>query len=78
MRGIHAGDERSLRDLNATITDLNLNVQLTADGLDVPTKRVDLGSFNVAVFEARNAVLADIESIREFDLGEPQSFAEFP
>jgi hypothetical protein len=64
-------DTKRLSDLNPPAAYLDLDVQLTADGLNVAAERIDLGALDVAVFEARNSVLANIESLGEFDLRQP-------
>lgn len=63
--------------MDPSIADLYLDMQLTTYGLDIPPQRVNLRPFNVSVLEARNSVLADVESFSKFNLGETQCFTEF-
>jgi hypothetical protein len=46
------------------------------DGLDVPPQRVDLSTFKVAVLEAGDTVLADVERVRELDLSETKRLSK--
>jgi hypothetical protein len=53
-------------------------MQLTAYGLDVASKGIDLRPFDIAMFEAGNSVLADVQGLGDLDLREAERFAEFP
>lgn len=62
--------------MNPSITDLDLDVELTTDCLDVAPKSINLRAFDTAVLKARHPVLANFEGLREFNLREPERFSE--
>ncbi len=56
-----SGRMSALRDLDAFVSILDLDVQRAAERFDIPSEGVDLGMFNLSVLNPRDAVLTDIE-----------------
>lgn len=63
--------------MDALVAEVDLDAQLTAEGVDVAAQGVDLSVFELAAFEGADAVLADVEQGGNVGLCEALGLAEF-